>query len=68
MNFASVFKTRHKSVSRENDKITRNKIIEFFSREYLTIRQNVDREEISCQITHEVLRKRNVCHIIELFL
>ena len=45
MHFVFVIKTRHKSVSRDNDKITQNEITELFSYEYLTNRCHVAREE-----------------------
>ena len=40
-----VSKTRHNFVSRDNNKITRKEMSNLFSCDYLTIRQNVAREE-----------------------
>ena len=45
MYFVFVIKTRHKSVSRGNSKFTRKEISKLISCDYLTIRQNVARED-----------------------
>ena len=41
MYFVFIIKTRHKSTSRGNSKITRKEISKLFSCDYLTIRRNV---------------------------
>ena len=43
MYFLFVIKTRHKSVSRGNSKITPKKMLKLFSCDYITIRRNVAR-------------------------
>ena len=45
MYFVFVIKNRHNSVSRGNSKITRKEMSNLYRCDYLTIRQNVAREE-----------------------